>query len=105
MYKSPIELSVCDIQAEINKKIDEQVYRCVKGVGVNVDKEELIKALMYDRKQYRKGYVDGIKEFAEAYKDQIEDCTGMFTDEGFYIPRDAVLNSIDFIYERMAGES
>ena len=47
---------------------------------------------------------EAIKEFVEAYKYQIEDCTGMFTDEGFYIPRNAVLNAIDFIYERLAGE-
>ena len=47
---------------------------------------------------------EAVKEFAEAYKNQIENCTGMFTAEGFYIPRDAVLNSIDFIYERLVGE-
>ena len=46
---------------------------------------------------------EAFKEFAKAYKDQIENCTGMFTDEGFYIPRDAVLNSIDFICERLVG--
>ena len=28
-------------------------------VGVYVDKEELIKALKYDREQYQKGYEDG----------------------------------------------
>lgn len=48
---------------------------------------------------------EAVKEFAEAYKDQIEDCTGMFTDEGFYIPLDAVLNAVNFIRERMAGEN
>ena len=48
---------------------------------------------------------EAVKEFAEAYKDQIEDCTGMFTDEGFYVPIDAVLNAVDFIRERLVGDT
>ena len=48
---------------------------------------------------------EAVKEFAEAYKDQIEDCTGMFTVEGFYVPLDAVLNAVDFIRERLVGDT
>ncbi len=47
---------------------------------------------------------EAIKEFAKTYKDHIKDFVGMFTDEGFYVSLDAVLNAVDFICERMVGE-
>lgn len=62
MYKCPIELITTDIMAQITKNQEEQVLRAVQGVGVNVDKDELLKALIYDRQQYQKGYQDGRKE-------------------------------------------
>ena len=68
MYKSPIELVTSNIMTEIAKKQDEQIMRAIQSVGVNVDKEELIKALNYDRQQYDKGYRDGARELAERLK-------------------------------------
>jgi hypothetical protein len=51
---------------------------------------------------------EAVKEFAEAYKDQIKNYTGMFTDEGFYVSLDAVLSAVDFVLnktlEEMVGE-
>ena len=47
---------------------------------------------------------EAIKEFAEAYKEQIKSCTGMFTDDGFYVPLDAVLRIVEFCKEQMIGE-
>lgn len=47
---------------------------------------------------------EAIKEFAEAYKEQIKDYTGMFTDDGFYISLQAALSSVDFIKEKMTEE-
>ena len=38
---------------------DNQVMKAVMRLGIRVDKEELIKALRYDRDQYEKGYNDG----------------------------------------------
>ena len=32
--------------------------RAVQSYGINVDKDELIRALQYDREQYYKGYAD-----------------------------------------------
>ena len=34
-------------------------------IGYAVNKEELIKALQYDRQQYEKGYQDGLKHLSE----------------------------------------
>lgn len=68
MYKSPIEIFVKEMQM----KQEEQVLKAVQEVGVTVDKDELIKALQYDRGQYEKGFAEGrakaIKEFAEKLK-------------------------------------
>ncbi len=35
-----------------------EILKAVQNVGVNVDKDELLKALQYDRNQYQKGYAD-----------------------------------------------
>lgn len=53
-YQSPIEV----IQTQMRNQIEGDIYKAVMNVGVNVDKEELLKALQYDREQYQKGYKD-----------------------------------------------
>ena len=58
MYKSPIEIKLNDIVSDAVEKADEYIVRFVQQVGVNVDKDELIKALKYDREQYEKGWND-----------------------------------------------
>ena len=59
MYNSPIELLVTDIQHQIIKQQDEEIYQAVLHYVPNVDKGELLRALEYDRGQYEKGYADG----------------------------------------------
>ena len=58
MYKSPIEIEWNDIVSDAVGKGDEYILRCVQQVGVNVDRDELVKALEYDRGQYEKGWND-----------------------------------------------
>lgn len=58
MYKSPIEIKWNDIVSDAVEKADEYIVRFVQQVGVNVDKDELIKALKYDRGQYENGWND-----------------------------------------------
>lgn len=53
-YQNPIEV----IQTQLQSQIEDEIYKAVINVGVNVDKEELLKALQYDREQYQKGYKD-----------------------------------------------
>ena len=74
MYKSPIELLIDDINHQIVKQQDEEIYQAVLHYVPNVDKEELIRALQYDRDQYEKGYADGK---ADAMADLVlcKDCT------------------------------
>ena len=61
MYKSPIDV----IQEQMRLDVDNAIYKAVQTVGINVDREELIKALQYDRNQYDKGYEDGCKDAAK----------------------------------------
>lgn len=65
MYESPIEIITSEIQNMIIQQEENNIFRAVRKIGVNVDKEELIKALKYDRKQYFKGFNDGMMEFAK----------------------------------------
>ena len=59
MYKSPVELIIADIQHQIAKEQDNEIYKAVVHYIPNIDKEELLRALQYDRDQYDKGYADG----------------------------------------------
>lgn len=72
MYESPIEV----FQQTFNKMETRREDNVVKAVltevhrvGVNVDKEELEKALRYDRDQYNKGYEDAKRKFSRAISD------------------------------------
>ena len=61
MYESPIDVIYNDIQIQVIEHTEEQIYEAIQQCDIHVDKEELIKALQYDRKQYEKGYEDGRK--------------------------------------------
>lgn len=65
MYETPIKM----MQRQLEIIEENAILQAVEEVGVVVDKEELIKALQYDRGQYNKGYRDGIKEFAEMLRE------------------------------------
>ncbi len=65
MYESPIELITDKVLTQIRKGQEDYVYEVVQNMGVNVNKEELLKALEYDRQQYCKGFEDGIREFVK----------------------------------------
>ena len=54
-YCSPIEMIMSDIQTQI----ENDTVKACQSYGFRVDKEELAKALKYDRDQYDKGYKDG----------------------------------------------
>lgn len=61
MYQSPIEVIYSQVRTQIVEEEERQILKAVHEVGVDVDREELIKALKYDRHQYKKGFEDGKK--------------------------------------------
>ena len=61
VYESPIELIDIDtIVTAVEDGLERYTLEVIKKQGVNVDKEELLKALRYDRQQYEKGFADGV---------------------------------------------
>ena len=55
MYESPVNV----IYGEMQTQIEGDIFKAIQNVGIDVNKEELIKAMQYDREQYSKGYSDG----------------------------------------------
>ena len=55
MYKSPIEV----FQTGIEYQLENEIMSMVQKYGIAVDKDELLRALNYDRDQYDRGYADG----------------------------------------------
>lgn len=64
-YESPIQ----QVIREAARKHEENIYQAVLNCGIHVEKEELIKALAYDRDQYEKGYTDALASIVHC-----EDC-------------------------------
>ncbi len=68
MYESPILIAVDELHRDFVKKQDDYIFLTVeKALKCEVNREELLKALAYDRDQYDKGFRDG-----RAYKPPIE---------------------------------
>lgn len=63
MYNSPIKTGLMyrELVKEVNKDTDEQIYKAVVACGVDVDRDELLRALRYDREQYDAGFTVGYR--------------------------------------------
>lgn len=69
LYDSPInvqfdqpEMTFC---TKVVNGIETQFFQAVQKAGVTVDKDELVKALKYDRGQYEKGFSDGMNYYRQ----------------------------------------
>ena len=60
MYKSPIDIIVSDMYKRFTEQQNGMICDAVAKAKVVVDKDELIKALKYDRDQYDKGFKDAV---------------------------------------------
>ena len=58
-YECPINLIYDDVKTKMRQEQENFVVESVVTAGVKVDKDELIKALQYDRKQYEEGFEAG----------------------------------------------
>jgi DNA-directed RNA polymerase subunit RPC12/RpoP len=57
-WESPIHIFEQQLQASL----ENEILTAVRKVHVEVDKEELLRALQYDRDQYDRGYEDGKRD-------------------------------------------
>ena len=63
MYESPFMLSLMEeVAKEVGEWIDDSTMKATVDAKITVDKDELVKALAYDRGQYDKGYCDGYQD-------------------------------------------
>lgn len=58
MYESPINLKIEEFVDNVQRATQNQILYKVREI-VDVDRDELIRALKYDRDQYYKGFKDG----------------------------------------------
>ena len=73
-YKSPIDLITNDLMAQIQENTDNKIMcEVIQQIGVVVDKEEMLKALAYDRKQYEKGFADARARFEPKHGEWVDD--------------------------------
>ena len=71
-YESPINIFQ-QLQTAVTENVDKQVYTAIQQVGVVVNKDELIKAINYDRNQYEEGYKNGYMKAKEDLKTALAD--------------------------------
>ena len=62
MYEPPIQIFTERMVKDLAKQQDDFVFQEILKTGVIVDKEELLRALRYDRDQYEKGYADALAD-------------------------------------------
>ena len=97
-YKSPISMECRRMVDEINAGVEGRIFTAIAEVGVHVNREELIKALSYDRDQYHKGFSDGY-DFAQAWISVSDRLPEKCTDVLVYVP-----DQIDVGYLSPSGQ-
>lgn len=85
LYKAPIQI-VQEQMSSIESQLQNETLKVIHKYGIYVDKDELIKALKYDRQQYNKGFEDGVYKCKQQLLEMLRetDC---------YIPT-AVINKL-----------
>ena len=61
-WESPVKIvteNVMKLVESANSAIEGKTMEAIVNVGIDVDKDELIKAMQYDRDQYSRGYHNG----------------------------------------------
>lgn len=64
MYESPIKL----IYKNVEQTFENGIIKAIQKVDIDVNKEELLHALKYDKYQYEKGFNDGVNAEIERQK-------------------------------------
>lgn len=79
-YESPIRMIV----GEMETKMEADTMSVIQHYGIDVNKEELIKALNYNREQYVKGYQNGYAKGMEVAQSIIDKFVGYLDEDMIY---------------------
>ena len=80
MWESPIKVYE-DVAREIVLEKENHIMQTIRQY-VDVDKDELIRALNYDRNQYEKGFEDGYLKGRADFAEKIQEILKEFRDVG-----------------------
>ena len=58
-YKSPINI----VSSALRNEVENNILKSIINIGIDIDKDEFVKALQYDRNQYEKGFSDAIPKW------------------------------------------
>lgn len=84
-YRSPVEVAITQLRMEQEKKVEEFIFSAIQELEITINKEQLIKALRYDREQYKQGYEDGYEDGYDADKWISADGISRPDECGFYL--------------------
>lgn len=73
-WQSPVAILTDQLCEQYEKAVEDRIMCEIRGdLRVDVDKDELMRALEYDRNQYEEGYRNGrLKGYCDGYNDAIE---------------------------------
>lgn len=83
-YESPVTLFEGpwhQIAEKISKDTDSFIFDSITSLGISIDKEELIKAIQYDRDQYSKGYKNGYEAGYMAAMEGVQSLASFISDK------------------------
>ena len=63
MYESPIQVTQTVLDMVAKETEDKVVITAQRALGIDIDKDRLIKALKYDSDMYHKGYADALEKY------------------------------------------
>lgn len=103
MYDSPITVVLSQLQTDLNNLLeDDTMLTITQKYGISINKDELVKALNYDRSQYNKGYRDAIDDFNSQIGSIVKDFkdTDLMTDDMY-----SLIDAIDLFLAAKRSES
>lgn len=65
-YESPIRLITDEYALKLIEDEEQNIVKAVCNYGIDIDKDELVKLIHNDRKQYDKGYADGWRDMKKS---------------------------------------
>jgi len=71
-WDTPINTVLGPIETMIREENEKQIYHAIAKIGIDIDKEGLLKALNHDKERYEKAYREGWKACEEHYKEKLD---------------------------------